>query len=347
MLQEFVTWYGRQMVAMLPSLAARDGAAASGLVVTAESLDARVPAVRLAQRRRGQETALGRFVLDPPGTAAARAAIGGRRAGPIILRLPSGALLERTVALPLAAELSLERVVQFEMDRYTPFTAEEVFWAVQVRSRDREQGRMQAVITLIPRPALAAVLGALRALGVAPTVLEGQAAGGGGARLLALGQRDERRARRQRRALVAAGGVCAALAIGVAAVPFLRQSQAADAVETRIAALQPSLNQAEALRQKLAAEAAGSDAIQAEQALVGEPLQAIAALTQILPDNTYLTALVLQKRQLTIEGQSANAARLIGSLSADPVIRNAAFGAPVTRSETGADLFSIKAEVRP
>lgn len=162
-----------------------------------------------------------------------------------------------------------------------------------------------------------------------------------------MGQRDGRRVRRERRVLMALGGACAALAVAAVALPFLRQSRAAEVVEQRIAALQPSVTEAEALRQKLAAQAAGSDAIQREQALVGEPLEAIAALTQILPDDTFLTALGLQKRQLTIEGQSANAARLIGSLSTDPVIRNAAFAAPVTRSDSGADLFSIKAEVRP
>ena len=347
MLQEFVTWYGQQLGAMLPSLSARRGASASGLAVIAESLDSRPPVVRLVQRRRGRETPLGRFVLDSPGLKAARAALGGARRGPVALRLPAGALLERLVTLPLAAETSLERVVQYEMDRYTPFAADEVFWSVEIRGRDRAQGKMSAAITLIPRAGLAPMLAALRVLGASPAELEGRSAGGGATQRLPLGERDPKRVRRDRRALWAAGGVCAALALAVAGLPFLRQAQAAQAVEDRIAALQPSLAVAESLRQKLSTEAEGSDAIQAEQALVGDPLQAIAALTQILPDNTFLTALVLQKRQLTIEGQSANAAQLIGSLSTDPVIRNAAFAAPVTRNDSGADLFSIKAEVRP
>jgi general secretion pathway protein L len=347
MLQEFITWYGQQMAAMLPSLGGRGGAVTDGLVVIAESLAARPPVVRLAQRRRGQETPLGRFVLEGAGLAAARTAIGGGRRGATVLRLPPGALLERVVTLPLAAEASLERVVEYEMDRYTPFAAEEVFWSVQARSRDRVQKRLQAGLTLVPRAGLAPLLGTLKQLGATPAELEGQAAGGGGLHRLPLAQRDARRARRERRMLLAAAAGCAVLAVAAAGVPFWRQAQAAQAIEDRIAALQPNLAAAEALRQKLSAEAAGSDAIQAEQALVGEPLQAIAALTQILPDDTFLTALVLQKRQLSIEGQSANAARLIGSLSIDPVIRNAAFAAPVTRSDTGADLFSIKAEVRP
>ena len=75
-------------------------------------------------------------------------------------------------------------------------------------------------------------------------------------------------------------------------------------------------------------------------------MQALSALTELLPDDTFLTGLALHLRQVTIDGSSGSAARLIGLLSADPVIRNAAFAAPVTRGDDGRDVFSIKAEVK-
>ena len=75
-------------------------------------------------------------------------------------------------------------------------------------------------------------------------------------------------------------------------------------------------------------------------------LRTIAALTEILPDDTWLTELTLRQRKLTMAGRSAGAARLIGLLSADPTIRDAAFVAPVTRADSGGvDVFSIRAEV--
>jgi general secretion pathway protein L len=137
------------------------------------------------------------------------------------------------------------------------------------------------------------------------------------------------------------------LALAAVALPFLEQSRASDEVEARIARLKPRVAEADALRRRIAASAAGSDAVTAEHARVGDALQAIAALTDILGDDTTLVGLTLQKRQVTLEGQSAAAAKLITTLSADPTIRNASFAAPVMRSETGADLFSIKAEVAP
>ena len=88
--------------------------------------------------------------------------------------------------------------------------------------------------------------------------------------------------------------------------------------------------------------------LSAERARVGDALAALAATTAVLPDDTYLTDLTLRQRHLVMNGRSAAAARLIGLLSAAPGLREPAFLAPVTRSDTGhADLFSIRAELAP
>jgi general secretion pathway protein L len=156
------------------------------------------------------------------------------------------------------------------------------------------------------------------------------------------------RAQRLRRAgLVAAAGACAALALTAILVPLVRQSIALADTDTQIAALQPRVTEAETLRNRIAARTSGADVIAAESARLGSALQAIAALTDILPDDTYLTTLSMRQRQLTLNGSSAAAAKLIGALSADPLMRNPTFAAPVTRSENGkSDLFSIRAELR-
>jgi len=347
MLSELASWYGRQMAGLLPQrLRARGDGPPDALIVAVPTLLAMSSAVELLSRRQRRETSLGRFLLDAVDGVAMRKAVAAQRPAASVLRLPPGTFLERTITLPLAAESGLENVVAFEMDRYTPFTADQVHWAVAVRSRDRAQGRLQAVMSVVQKSRVANVLAALREVGFNPGALEADGPGGS-LRRIGLGGHDSRRIARQRRVTALAWGICAALALAAVAVPFLDQGRAADAVEQRIAELQPLVAQAEVLRHRLAARAAGSDAVAGQQALVGDALQAISALTQILPDNTFLTTLVLHQRRLDIDGQSANAAQLIASLSSDPIIRNAAFSAPVTRSENGVDLFSIRAEVRP
>lgn len=347
MLNEFVSWWARQMLDLAPERWRRSAPGPANAVVVAWH-DA-AGDVELLNRREHREAALGRFPRDEGGWRMARAslgkALGKARPPATVLRLPPGYVLERQITLPLAAEQGLDRVVRYEMDRFTPFSADEVFWSCTVQRRDRAQGKLFAGIALAPRARLAAMLESLAELGLSPTMLEAPVAGA--VRRIALAEPDMRRDRWRRRGLIAAGAGCGLLALAAAGLPFLLQSQERDEVEARIAALQPRVKAADALRRTLLANAAGSDAITSEKARVGDALQILATLTEILGDDTHLVGLVLQKRQVTLEGQSAAAAKLITALSADASIRNAAFGAPVMRSETGADLFSIKAEVAP
>jgi general secretion pathway protein L len=85
--------------------------------------------------------------------------------------------------------------------------------------------------------------------------------------------------------------------------------------------------------------------IKNELAAAGDPLVTLAALTGILPDDTYLTELQQQENKVVFGGRSAAASRLISAVAADSRLRNPAFVAPVTRIEAAhAEVFSISAE---
>lgn len=304
------------------------------------------PTVELIRRRHG-EHALGVFALEGDGMVSFRDAAGRQKRLPVILRLPPAALLERAVVLPLLAEREPERVLDYEMDRFTPFRGDELFWSWVVERRDRARGQLHLRLSFVPKILLQPVLEAMRQAGIVPVRLEAPSPSGEPRGI------ELRRARTtgehwRRRGLVAAGGVCAALAVAVLVLPFVLQQAAGANVEKRIAALQPQVAQAERLRREIAARIAGTDVFAAEQARVGDTLEVLAALTNILPDDTFLSELALRQGKLSLTGQSAAAARLISALSADPVIRNPAFAAPVTRVENGrADQFSIRAEIAP
>ena len=78
----------------------------------------------------------------------------------------------------------------------------------------------------------------------------------------------------------------------------------------------------------------------------GDALQILAALTQALPDDTWLADLSLKPGNLTMDGQSADAAKLIALLAAVPGLQDPSFTAPVTRTNDGkADLFSLRVGV--
>ena len=95
-------------------------------------------------------------------------------------------------------------------------------------------------------------------------------------------------------------------------------------------------------------EAAGKvpDLVATETRHFGDALAGLAAVTEILPDDSYLTEFTMRERKITLSGLAASAPKLISALSADERIRNPAFTAPVTRQEAmHKDVFAIDAEL--
>jgi general secretion pathway protein L len=350
-MREFLRWWLAQLAASLPAgLRGRDTDVLTATVVALTSPPGASPVtVEVTRPGRGRLPLRQQpMTLSDAGIAELRDALGPGRPPPVRLRLPHGVLLERDVILPIAAERAPEQVLHYELDRLTPFRADEMLWGFEITERDRTRGRLLLRLTLAPLAILSPLLDCLRRIGVVPVLLEAEPPAGNTAqrrRRIVLGSA---RPSRHPKGLRMAWAACAALAVAAAAVPFIGQSLALAAIQARIDALQPSVAEAEALRRHAAAVAASDDVMQSERQRLGDPLLALAAATEALPDDTWLTDLTLHQRKLTLAGQSRDAVRLIGRLSAESGLRNASFTAPVTRSQTGrGDLFSIGAELQP
>jgi general secretion pathway protein L len=345
MLTDVFNWWKEQMRDLVPaSLRPASGRTwRRTLVIVPEAPD--LSAVELFLQGRGGETSLGRHELNSAGLRAALARLPRALRTTSVLRVSADLLLEREITLPLAAEHDLKRVVGYEMDRLTPFRTDEVFWSCLAGKRDPARNRLHVRVTVVPYLRVEAILTALLQTGLAPARI---AAGGTAEPHRIIPLADDRPAHRWLgpRADAYALGGCGVLAVVAVALPFILQSVASARLDTRIEAIKPQVMEAEKLRKKITNGATTADAIAAARNQLGTPLQSIALLTDLLPDDTYLTALNVRQRKLTISGRSAAAAKLIGSMAAHPLIHNPAFTAPVIRDETnGGEMFSIRAEL--
>jgi len=344
-MRELIGWWWRQMRGMLPDRLLSRGDAVLPDAILAEPADSgglEPGAVTLWLRQAGVAAEGG---VQAPGGPVLPRLLREHPGLPVRLRLPPERLLRRQVWLPLAAEADHLRVLGYEMDRLTPFRPDELFWTARPLRRDREAGRFELLLSLVPRAPLAAALATLRDAGAQPAAIEVPAAGGRPAETIPIDApgRRPRLASRQHAGQLLAGGL-AALVLALVVLAFVRQQAAIDRTAGRIAALQPRLLAVQALRERIRAATAGTDAIDAARAHLGDPLRVMAILTRLLPDDTYLTDLTLRDGVVTITGQSSAAVRLIPRLSGDPTFVAPAFAAPVTRIETtNADLFSIRA----
>jgi general secretion pathway protein L len=329
MLSHILAWWRRQMLSLIPRRFINQQPDA--VIIAIDRLDEApfFASGAVLMRRGGSETRLSplSFTGGLPANPAPRL--------PTALRLPAGMVLQRDVTLPLAAERDVASVIGFELDRLTPFDPDQVFWGVNGVRRDPRGLRLNLLVTL--RAPVEQLLEALSRVQLKPAFLEAESG------RIALSAA----ATPGRRLGLVWWGVCLALLILCLAIPVIRQQNAIADTAQQIAALQPAEQAALALRQTLAIASSGQAAVKAAQSS-GDALQMVAALTDALPDGTYLSDLTLKDGDLTIDGQSSNAAKLIAVLSGTQHFQNPSFSAPVTRAINGsADLFSIRATVAP
>jgi general secretion pathway protein L len=345
MFREFFDWWCAQLADLLPQELRRSAlGTGDALVITPIGpLQQRAEAVAVYQRHSGKESPLGHFALGAIGMADLP-----RMAGrTTVLRLGETDVLGKTVSLPLAAERELDQALAFEMDRETPFTAEELYWNHRVIEADRQNGRLSVRLWLIPKASLDPLLTDLAAVGIRPRRAE-IADGPDKGTYLPLNGDGTRKHHTSHRLLWPAAACCAALAIAAIVTPFVRQELALASLNGQVTSARAAAAEADKLRQDIDRLSGNAGFIESERDKAGRPLIVLAAATRVLPDDTYLTEMELRQRKATLSGRSAGAARLIAALAADGEFRNAAFSAPVTRLEAlRAELFTINAEVGP
>ncbi len=281
-------------------------------------------AAKVFERRRGTEVLRGNFdqVFQHPASFAI--------SSPVSLRLPPEMVLRRQAVFPPMAQNHLQTAIAFEMDRLTPFNERDVYWSLQEVTR--EQKKLKLTILIVPRSLVEALLTALARQDLFPSFIEG----GGG--YISLAQRVKPPTNKLQRTLL---GLCCALTLALFILPVAYQQDQLSIADRQIQKTLPEQQEMIYLRRQLANFDYGHTVNNAAQK-TGDELQTLALLTNALPDGTWLTQLGLSRDDITISGQSTNAANLIAALAAYPGLSNPSFTAPVTRIPgSRADMFSI------
>lgn len=329
-LPRFLSWWGRELVACLPQRW-RDV-----LAEGREDLLLHTDGGEIVVRRETAHgvAALGTIALDQD--AETQRAEFGRLRGSIdepMLRqfycISPARTLRRTLSLPAAAEDNLRQVLAFEMDRQTPFKADQVYFDYRVLGRDASGRQLHVDLVVMPRAQLDAELAPLAHLG---TELDGvdcwqDAANGSriGINLLP----TERRARRRNvrlRMNLALVAIALVLAAGVMARTVTNREHALAAMTSEVETSQQEAKQVAALRKTLE-ETIDSANFLAQRKRTAIPMVLLLQdLTERLPDGTYLERLnVNEDGRIELQGLSDKAESLIAELQKSKVVSNPSF----------------------
>jgi general secretion pathway protein L len=273
-----------------------------------------------------------------------------RRAPETALMIPGSTALRRTVVLPAVAAENLREVLSFEMDRLTPFSAEDVYYDFRVLPKHRDGGhlsdqQMRVDLLVVCRSEVDWALDLVRNAGLQPTWLEvtGQ---GGGTDLNLLPYTGGSVHRRRYRVAAALVGIACALTAARISLPLYQQEQTLDRLETATASARRQALEADGLKADL--DEAIRKARQLDDFKRQKPasIALLAEVTRVLPDDTWLVSLDMRTGILSLSGYSAKALALIALLEDSELLEDVQFRSQVSFDQkSGAERFSISARV--
>lgn len=268
--------------------------------------------------------------------------------GAVAIELAAEHVFKRVINLPASTEESLQDVLKFEMDRFTPFTGKQVYFAHRVIGRDADNKQITVQLVIARRGLVDRLLEVLDQCDLeVSAVTVSTVVGAGGWNLL---PREMRAGNGLRRRLLplSLGATCVALLIAAMALPLVWQQNTLRAIESEIAELRPVAQEVARTRDEIAALAGEQGFFAAKRAELPTTIQLMDELARIVPDNTWLVRFEVRGTKLRFQGESDGASSLLALLEASDLIENATFSSPVTKNpRTSNDRFAIEAEIRP
>lgn len=347
-LPRFFAWWGGELRALLPvrwrqMLAVED----AQVLLRADGDELQV------QRAFGAELReLARLPLAEPDALAPAlaAALGDEQAElPRVLLLPPAYVLRRVLTLPAAALDNLRTVLGFELDRQTPFKPEQVVFDSRVLPHEAGAKLVPVELALVPRERLQQALAGLGP--VAASLVAVDLATPDGRRVgYNFLPPEQRRGRSHARLLLHAGLVAASVLFLLLAMGRLIENRAAavEALSDQSEAVQREARAVAKLRDSLEEAAKAANFLAIEKSRQPSMVLLLDDLTRRLPDDTWLERLSFGRGEVSLTGQSGQAAKLLEILQESTLLRSPALSGPIqpdTRS--GKDRFNITAGYGP
>lgn len=277
---------------------------------------------------------------DALAALAARAEAAGAR---VDLVLDTAETLRRTFRLPRLPEAEFRSALGFEIERHTPFRADEVYFAYAFDAGAAEDGSLAVDAILVPRRIVDPVLQELRAAGLAPDAVGLAAEKAANIRPLFVGGLERSRPAYARATRAMALLALLLLAAAVAS-PLVRVEMAAADLAAKALALKQQAEVTIALGNELDRLTRGARAVARAKAESTSPVALLNALSDVLPDGTWLSHVALVAGEVVIEGWTRSSAELVGLLEGSGQFHSVSYLSPVTREgERGLERFSFSA----
>jgi general secretion pathway protein L len=345
----FFEWWRDELLGLVPQWLHRLLADAEAGVVLAQ-VDGGFQ-ILAASSSRGRTEETGPVLSRAQALAALADMAASRKAASVGVRLPFSQCFERRVELPKAARDDLKRMLNFDLERATPFRLSEVYTAALPAGEAGAKGKQRLRQLVVKREAVDPLIADVKAAGLTPAFVDcWQATPASGLPVNFLEASDPPRSGLARH--VTGPRVLAVLVVLLAALAGVLSLSRYEAALAEIRAETAKLRtQAAAVREAMERSgAAVADLARLQQMKLGQvpTVEVLEELSRVLPDSVWLTDLRIEGDALDIVGLAKSGAALPPLFVGSALFADAALTAPVTLDQReDKERFSLRIRIKP
>ena len=274
----------------------------------------------------------------------------GLRKADIILELDHRQGLKKTISLPVATEENLRQVIVYELDRYTPFTEEQIYYDLNVLGKNKEGSQVDVELISTPKWKLESLLKYVGALGIELSAVRYQDSAHYDAAATNYNLLPEGFRRRENKGPKIANlvfwGCLVLLLVAAFNYPLWLGAKVVDDLNAKVRTAAKKVQEIEKIREETELLAADAQTVLTVKETELSIVKALQELTHLLPDDTSLKRFQYNDKRLQIQGLSPSASALIGTIEGSPLFSNTRFVSPVTQDRmSGLERFQIATDV--
>ena len=255
---------------------------------------------------------------------------------PVDLYIPGDETLVRSLRLPVAVLENLAEVLSFEMDRQTPFKAEDVYFGYRVTGKSDDRQFVNIELCVVPRERLQWLMTAMQKWQLQQGSVTLNDDG--------LKIRMHPTTMQRQSSLSKAVPVIAMLVLSAAIIvtPFILQQRDMQTLQHELAMVRESTRDAQRISEQLNRHMEVVTLLTGLKHQVPPVIDVLNQVSHLLPDGTWLQQMEVKDNQVHLQGLSSAASSLIDILEASSYFRNARFSAQVSvDNESGSEQFRI------
>ncbi|MGC2459124.1 MAG: PilN domain-containing protein [Gallionellaceae bacterium] len=352
-LARFWRWWSDELVALMPQWLRQSGVNAANSLL----IEITPQAIVLQRMVQGVLTEQGRLELQSGEPAANGIAFQAlftrlRRNGEnVALLLTDTQFLVKRIELPSAALENLRQVLSFEMDRHTPFKAEQVYFGFRTLHQDNSRNRITVNLIIAPRPSVDDHVELLTRWGIPVQAV--YAAGGpenGDDGAINLLPNSYRAIESSGLGKLNLGLTLLTLVLAMIAlfIPVWQKRQASIELIPLVESAKQQATATETIRHEQEKLAAEYNFMLDKKEKIPPVIVVLDELSGLLPDDTWVQQFSLKGKELQIQGETGSSSKLIALLESSRIFHNSSFRSPLTKGVTpNSERYQLVTEVKP